>query len=71
MLAIITYNDIYGDQAIPEQLKKHVYKRVLAILTTYMETRLSIDMMAALKSFQNTVANLACDRYNCTETRLY
>ena len=30
----------YGDQAISWQLKIHVCKHVLAILTTYMETRL-------------------------------
>ena len=30
----------YGDKAIAVQLEKHVLKPVLAILTTYMETRL-------------------------------
>ena len=30
----------YRDQAIAAQLKKHVLKPMLAILTTYMETRL-------------------------------
>ena len=30
----------YGDQAMSGQLKKHVCEQVLAILTTYMETRL-------------------------------
>ena len=28
----------YGDQAIAGQLEKHVFKPMLAILTTYMET---------------------------------
>ena len=30
----------HGDQAIPGQLEKHVFKPMFAILTTYMETRL-------------------------------
>ena len=30
----------HGDQAIAGQLEKHVLKPMLAILTTYMETRL-------------------------------
>ena len=30
----------YGDQAIAVQLEKHVLQPMLAILTTYMETRL-------------------------------
>ena len=32
----------YGDQAIAGQLEKHVLKPMLAILTTYMETRLKL-----------------------------
>ena len=31
----------YGDQAIPEQLKRHARKRALEILTTFIETRLN------------------------------
>ena len=30
---------LYGDQAIAGQLEKHVLKHMLAILTTYIETR--------------------------------
>ena len=38
----------HGDQTIARQLEKHVLKRMLAILTTYMETRLN---RASVKDF--------------------
>ena len=46
---------IYGNQAIPGQIKKHVCKHVLAILTTYMETK--NIRLAGLRQF-NTIQHV-------------
>ena len=35
----------HGDQTIAGQLEKHVVKPMLAILTTYMETRLYVSVI--------------------------
>ena len=40
-----------GDQAISRQLKKHVHKHVLAILTVYMETQNSMENFQELKQW--------------------
>ena len=34
----------HGDKAIARQLEKHVFKPMLEILTTYMETRLYVTL---------------------------
>ena len=60
----------YGDQAIPGQLKKHDRKHVLAILTSYMETRLyalrsraAMDSKRSMQSLQTV--ELSCTLCNC------
>ena len=37
----------HGDQDIAGQIEKHVLKTMLAILTTYMETRLKIFKLSS------------------------
>ena len=44
----------HGDQAIAGQLEKHVFKSILAILTTYMETRLTV-LPSKLDRFLSTI----------------
>ena len=38
---------LHGDQAIAGQIEKHVLKPMLAILMTYMETRLKIFKLSS------------------------
>ena len=52
----------HGDQAIAGQLEKHVLKPMLAILTTYMETRLYCSLRTIAKQLFVNTKDL-CDIY--------